>query len=326
MSEKEIKMRTLGKSGIQVTEMGLGLWAVGGDAWGPTDDDESLSAIDASLDAGVNFFDTADLYGGGHSEELLGKAMKDRRERFVVATKIGLKDFDRDKNLSAYDTVQKLIAGVESNLQRLQTDYIDIIQSHISFREPSLECFLEGFQILQRAGKVRAYGVSTSNYQYLQEFNADDGCATLQIDFSILNRTAENEIFPYCQEKDIGVIIRGPLAMGILTGKFNPEKKFGQFDWRRSWQENPDEREVYLQDLQKVEKLNALTNGRSLTQVALQFVLSKKTVSVVIPGSKTTDQVIENVGAARMPPLSAQDLSYIETITPRGGGRKIWPA
>lgn len=326
MSEKEIKMRTLGKSGIQVTEMGIGLWAIGGDAWGRTDDDESLSAIDAALDAGVNFFDTADLYGGGHSEELLGRAMKGRRERFVVATKIGLKDFDRDKNLSAYDTVQKLIAGVESNLQRMQTDYIDIIQSHISFRDPTLECFLEGFQILQRAGKVRAYGVSTSNYHYLQEFNADDGCATLQIDFSILNRTAENEILPYCQEKNVGVIIRGPLAMGILTGKFNPETKFSQFDWRRSWRENPEEHEIYLQDLQKVEKLNALTDERSLAQVALQFVLSKKTVSVVIPGSKTTEQVIENVGAALLPPLSARDLSYIETITPRGGGRKIWPA
>jgi aryl-alcohol dehydrogenase-like predicted oxidoreductase len=326
MSKEKINTRTLGKSGIEVKEMGLGLWAIGGDAWGPTDDEQSLNAIEAALDAGVNFFDTADIYGSGHSEELLGRAMKGRRDRFVVATKIGWKGFNAEKNQTAYDTVKKVIAGVESNLKRLQTDYIDIIQSHISFRDPTLECFLEGFQILQQHGKVRAYGVSTSTYGYLQEFNADDGCATLQIDFSLLNRTPENEIFPYSQEKNIGIIVRGPLAMGILTGKFNPDSKFSEFDWRKRWKENPDEHEIFLEDLEKVEKLKALTNGRSLTQVALQFVLSKKAVGVVIPGGKTVDQVKENVEAARLPPLTAQDLSYIETITPRGGGRKIWPA
>jgi aryl-alcohol dehydrogenase-like predicted oxidoreductase len=322
----DIKKRILGKSGIEVTEVGIGLWAIGGDAWGHTDDQDSLNAIDAALDDGVNFFDTADIYGSGHSEELLGRTMKGRRDRFVVATKIGWQDFDAEKNQSAYNTVKKLIAGVESNLERLQTDYIDIIQSHIHFSEPTLECFLEGFQILQRSGKVRGYGVSTSNYQYLQEFNADDGCATLQIDFSILNRTAENEIFPYCQEKDIGIIVRGPLAMGILTGKFSAESKISEFDWRQRWLENPDEHEIFLQDLKKVEKLNALTNGRSLTQMALQFVLSKKAVTTVIPGCKTTGQVRENVAAALLPQLSAQDISYIDTVTPRGGGRKIWPA
>jgi aryl-alcohol dehydrogenase-like predicted oxidoreductase len=322
----EIKMRTLGKTGIQISEIGLGLWAIGGDAWGHTDDEESLNAIDVALDAGMNFFDTADIYGSGHSEELLGKAMEGRRERFVVATKIGWQDFDAENNQTAYDTVKKLIAGVESNLKRLGTDYVDIIQSHISFHDPTLECFLEGFQILQRHGKVRGYGVSTSNYQYLQDFNADDGCATLQIDFSILNRTPENEIFPYCQEKNIGVIVRGPLAMGILTGKFNPDTKFSEFDWRSRWQENSEEREVYLDDLQKTERLKALTDERSLAQLALQFVLSKKAVSVVIPGCKTAEQVNENVGATSLPPLTAQDLSYIDSITPRGGGRKIWPA
>jgi aryl-alcohol dehydrogenase-like predicted oxidoreductase len=322
----EIKKRTLGKSGIEVAEIGFGLWAVGGDAWGHTDDVESMNAIDAALDAGVNFFDTADIYGHGHSEELLGKAMEGRRERFVVATKIGWIDYEAEKNQTAYDTVKKLLAGVESNLKRLQTDYIDILQSHISFHDPTMECFLEGFQILQTHGKVRAYGVSTSNYQYLQEFNADDGCATLQIDFSLLNRTAENEIFPYCQEKNIGLIGRGPLAMGILTGKFGPDTKFSEFDWRSRWQENTEEREIYLDDLHKVEKLKALTDERTLAQLALQFVLSKKSVSVVIPGCKTTDQVSENVSAALLPPLVAQDLSYLESITPRGGGRKIWPA
>ncbi|GAB4537188.1 MAG: hypothetical protein Fur0018_27930 [Anaerolineales bacterium] len=140
--------RTLGKSGLDVTEIGFGLWAAGGDAWGPTDDQDILDAIDYSLDQGMNFFDTADVYGWGHSEELLGKAMKGRRERFIVATKIGWRDFDGEAGRSAYTTVEKLIEGVESNLRRLQTDYIDVIQSHINFRDPTMEIFLEGFQRL----------------------------------------------------------------------------------------------------------------------------------------------------------------------------------
>jgi aryl-alcohol dehydrogenase-like predicted oxidoreductase len=230
MAQQNIEERRLGKSGMQVTKIGLGLWAAGGDAWGPTDDQESLSAIDMALDLGVNFFDTSDVYGAGHSEELLGRAMKGRRDRFIVATKIGWRDFDGERNQSAYDTVEKLIAGVESNLARLQTDYVDVIQSHINFREPTMEVFVEGFQRLQWEGKVRAYGVSTSDFEYLKAFDGDGGCATLQIDYSILNRTPEQDIFPYCIEQGIGVIIRGALAMGILTGKFGPDTQFGEGD------------------------------------------------------------------------------------------------
>jgi aryl-alcohol dehydrogenase-like predicted oxidoreductase len=173
-----LKKRILGKSGIEVTEIGLGLWAAGGSDWGPTDDREIASAIDTALDLGVTFFDTSDVYGAGHSEELLGKSMKGRRERFVVATKIGWRGFDGEARRTAYDSVAKLIAGVESNLARLETDYVDVIQSHISFRDPTMEIFLEGFQRLEQAGKVRAYGLSTSDFDYIRAFNHDGRCAT----------------------------------------------------------------------------------------------------------------------------------------------------
>jgi len=325
MTTQPLEKRTLGKSGIEVTKIGIGLWAVGG-SWGQTDDRESLNTIDAALDAGVTFFDTADVYGAGHSEELLGRAMKGRRERFIVATKIGWRDFDRERNQTAYDTVEKLVAGVESNLRRLGTDYVDVIQSHIGFRDPTMEVFLAGFQKLQREGKVRAYGVSTSDFEYLQAFNANGGCATLQIDYSILNRTPEADIFPYCLENDIGVIVRGPLAMGILTGKFNPDTQFGEGDFRRRWQENPEEREIYLQDLGKVDGLRPLAEDRTLAQLALQFVLAHPAVTVVIPGAKTVRQLKDNVGAALLPPLPPEELAHIDAITPPGGGRKIWPA
>jgi len=322
----EIEKRILGKSGIEVTKIGVGLWAIGGDQWGEVDDRDSLDMIDAALDLGINFFDTADIYGGGHSEELLGEAMKSRRDQFVVATKIGWKGFDGDKGASAYDTVEKLIAGVESNLERLQTDYVDVIQSHIDFHEPNMEIFVEGFQKLQEQGKVRAYGVSTSDFEYLKAFNADNKASTLQIDYSILNRTPEKNIFPYTMEKDIGVLVRGPLAMGILTGKFTKDTRFKEGDFRQNWIKNEDEHQVFLSDLEKVEKLKPLTDGRSLAQLAIQFVIQHPAVTLAIPGAKRISQLKENVKAALEPELTPEDLALIESITPPGGGRKIWPA
>ncbi|MCS7286345.1 MAG: aldo/keto reductase [Anaerolineae bacterium] len=308
--------RVLGKSGIEVSVIGMGLWAIGGDYWGSIDDQEALQAIGRALELGVNFFDTADVYGDGHSEELLGLAMKGRRDKFVVTTKIGWKGYDREHGRSAYDTPEKVIAGVEESLRRLQTDYIDLIQCHINFRDPTMENFVEGFQRLQQGGKVRAYGVSTSDFEYLKAFNADGRGATLQIDYSILNRTPEREVFPYCIENNIGVIARGPLAMGRLTSKFSPNTRFPPDDWRRRWIEDPDEYGIF----------RPLAERRSLAQLALQFVISSPAVSVAIPGARSASQVEENVKAALLPPLTPEELSFIDSVVPPGGGRKIWPA
>jgi aryl-alcohol dehydrogenase-like predicted oxidoreductase len=321
-----LKTRTLGKSGIVVTEIGMGLWAAGGDQWGPTDDQAVLDAIDSALDAGITFFDTADVYGSGHSEELLGQAMRGRRDRFIVATKIGWQNFDSMRGQTAYHSVEQLIAGVESNLRRLQTDYIDLMQSHISYREPTMEVFLAGFQRLQEQGKIRAYGVSTSDFDYLKHFNHDGRCSTLQIDYSLLNRTPEEEILPYCQEHHIGVIVRGALAMGILTGKFTAETQFAEGDFRQNWQTDPQQHATFRDDLEKVGRLRALADGRSLAQLAVQFVLAHPAVSTVIPGAKSTRQIQETAQAGQLPPLSATKLSQIAAITPPTGGRKIWPA
>jgi aryl-alcohol dehydrogenase-like predicted oxidoreductase len=322
-----LKLRTLGKSGIKVTEIGLGLWAAGGGEWGRPDDAESLSAIDAALDQGVTFFDTSDVYGNGHSEELLGEAMRGRRDRFIVATKIGWRGFDGQQRRTAYDSVEKLIAGVESNLQRLKTDYVDLIQSHINFRDPTMEVFLEGFQQLKRAGKVRAYGMSSSDFEYIQAFNQDGQCATLQIDYSVLNRTPEGSIFDYCASHGIGVIVRGALAMGILTGKLGPDSQFGEGDFRRKWLTDPDQSAIYKRDLAHVAELRGVERtGRTLAQAALQFTLAHPAVSTVIPGARNARQVAGNVGAASAVPLSKEDWALIDRVVPPRGGRKIWPA
>jgi aryl-alcohol dehydrogenase-like predicted oxidoreductase len=317
-----VKRRVLGKSGIDVSEVGFGLWAAGGDFWGPTDDGVILDAIDLALERGVNFFDTADVYGGGHSEELLGKAMQGRREQFVVATKIGWQGFSDETQSSAYTTVEKLTAGVESNLQRLQTDYVDLIQSHIDFRDPTMEILLEGFRRLQREGKVRAYGVSTSDFDYLQAFNTDGGCSSLQVDYSILNRTAEQDILPYCQENGIGVIVRGALAMGILAGKFHEGTRFPEGDFRRRWHDSADEYRVFLNDLALVDRLRPLATHCSMAQLALKFTLAYPAVTTVIPGIKDPAQASANIAAAEIEVA----LDEIDAVVPPGGGRKIWPA
>jgi aryl-alcohol dehydrogenase-like predicted oxidoreductase len=321
-----LKTRILGKSGIAVTEIGMGLWAAGGDQWGPTDDRAVLDAIGYALDLGVNFFDTADIYGSGHSEELLGQAMRGRRDRFIVASKIGWQNFDSARGQTAYTSVEQFVAGVESNLRRLQTDYIDVMQSHINYREPTMEIFREGFQRLQQQGKIRAYGVSTSDFAYLQQFNHDGHCSTLQIDYSLLNRTPETTIFPYCQEHKIGVIVRGALAMGILTGKFTAETQFADGDFRQNWQNDPEQRAIFQQDLANVERLRSVAGSRTLTQLAVQFVLAHPAVSTVIPGAKNKQQIRETVQAGYLPTLTMDDLAGVASITPPGGGRKIWPA
>ncbi len=322
----ELQRRRLGKTGLMVSEIGFGLWAAGGNEWGPTDDQTILDTIDRALEAGVNFYDTADVYGMGHSEELLAQAMDGRRDQFIVATKIGWIGYDEMRDRTGYDTVDKLIAGVESNLRRLDTDYIDVLQSHIDHREATMEIFLEGFQRLVEQGKVRFYGVSTSDFEYLQAFNQDGRCSTLQIDYSILHRMPETDILPYCQSEDIGVIIRGALAMGILAGKFTANSTFPDGDFRRNWTENAEENRVFKDDLRKVEQLRPLEDGRTLAQAALQFTLAHPAVSTVIPGIKDQRQLDVNVAAALLPRLSASEMRLIDKVVPRGGGRKIWPA
>lgn len=323
-----LRRRPLGSaSGLLVTDVGLGLWAVAGGEWGPGDDADSLAAIEAAFDAGVNFFDTADVYGAGHSEELLGRSMRGRRDRFVVATKIGWTDFDRDRDRSQYDTVEKLVAGVAGSLRRLGTDYVDVIQCHVGYPEPNTGVFIEGFRHLQEAGMVLAWGVSTSDIDHLQRFNAEGDCGVLQVDYSILNRFPEREILPYCQEHGIGVIVRGPLGMGLLTGKFAADDTFPEGDFRRGWIEDASQRSQFLADLAIVEKLKAVVPaGESLSQFALRFVLSHPAVSTVIPGARNQKQAEANVAAGRQPLLSRSELAAIDRIVAPGGGRRVWPA
>ncbi|HGE5781054.1 aldo/keto reductase [Bacillus pseudomycoides] len=305
-----MKYRTLGKTGLTVSEIGFGAWAIGGDEWGPVNDKHSITAMKKAIECGVNFIDTADVYGLGHSEKLVAQSIKEHRNDIVLSTKGGLigHHYDPDGE-PVYDTVEKVIAVFETSLLRLQTDYIDVYFCHIWWdKKEETEAFLRAFEILKRDGKVRAVGVSTHDLQYIKNFNKDGEIDVVQLDYSILNRAPENDILPYLQEQNLGAVIRGPLKMGILTGKFTEQTTFPEGDLRQDWP-----KETWFQDdLRKVEQLRYLSNPkRTLGQLALRYVLSHPAVSVAIPGAKTANQAAENTAASVRPLLLEEELTYI---------------
>jgi myo-inositol catabolism protein IolS len=305
-----VRYRQLGRTGIEVSCIGFGGWAIGGDAWGPVDDDESLEAIDRAIELGITLFDTADVYGRGRSEELLGRALARRRDQAVIATKVGLWHSGGDRP-NAYVDPRMVVESCEASLRRLQTDHIDIYQCHLWWDE-NTEIFLEAFEQLKAQGKVRAYGVSTNEPDHLRHFNQDGRCGTLQFDYSILNRGPEHELLAYADEHNIGTLARGSLRMGILTGKFSAETAFPEGDVRGAWSDE----DWYEEQLAKTERLKALaTDSRSLTQVALAYVLRHPAVDATIPGAKRPAQIDQNAVAADVT-LSPADLDFIDQISP----------
>ncbi len=330
-----MQYRLLGKTGLQVSAIGLGTWAIGGDRWGPSDDQQSRAAFERAYELGVNFYDTADIYGRGHSEELLGVWLKTvARDHVYVATKTGLlfnhwtryrnlrrrltqgaRKIGLPRRLSAqhrYLRPAEIIAACEGSLRRLQTDYIDLYQDHLWWDE-HVEVFAEAFHRLRDAGKIRFFGLSADDPHYIRRFyRVAGGMDTLQIDYSILHREAEREALPFCREHGIGVIVRGPLAMGKLAGKFTVTTTFPDGDQRQAWTVEPG-RSGFLVDLERVEQLRPVAGARPLSQIALSFVLRHHAVSTVIPGARNSHQVADNVAAAQLDLTSAQ-LSVIQAV------------
>ena len=313
-----MEYRLLGNTGIKVSEIGFGAWAIGGDAWGPVEDARSKAALERALELGVTFIDTADVYGDGHSETLVGEVIKGKRDQIVLATKGGLMGHHRDlQGEPVYDRPEKVIEAFEASLKRLGTDYLDVYFDHIWWdKEEETKAFLAAFAQLKREGRVRAVVVSTDSFDYVKHFNRDGGLDVVQLDYSILNRNAEKEILPYCQEHGIGVVVRGPLRMGLLTGKFTPDTRFPEGDIRKDWPEEA----WFKESLEKVERLRHLeADGQALGQLALRFVLDHPAVSVAIPGAKTPEQVEANVGASVRPLLSAETRQHIDDVAPVAG-------
>ncbi len=290
-----MQYRRLGKTGWQVSAISMGCWGIGGQ-WGPVAEEEAIRTIHAALDLGINLLDTADAYGLGVSEELVGKALRGRkRDGMYVATKVG--NFARRQNAAlTYDSPHHVYLCCDASLGRMKIDTIDFYQCHIGdLKDPSV--FLEAFERLVEQGKIRAYGISTDSVAVAEAFNREGHCAAVQLNYSMVNRAPEAELLPWCAANDVGTLLRGPIAQGLLAGKFTPETRFDD-SVRMGWNEG-EAHTRFLDRVAKVEQLRFLERpDRSLAQAALQWTLLNPAVTCAIPGAKDVAQITSNAQAA----------------------------
>jgi aryl-alcohol dehydrogenase-like predicted oxidoreductase len=323
--------RTLGKSGIEVSAMGMGCWAIGGPwtydnaenepypaGWGKIDDKESIRAIHAGLDLGINFFDTAANYGAGHSERVLGKALEGKRDQVVIATKFG---YVVDEKKKLIQNVQEVVPDniekdCENSLRRLNTEYIDLYQLHVGDYDPEkAPAVMEILEGLVKAGKIRSYGWSTDDPESARVFGGGEHCAAIQ---HILNVLVDMPaMLDVCDEFDLGSINKTPLFMGILTGKFNPDSTFPEDDVRQGWNLKDDDRGGRrLKQLEAVRDV-LTSDGRTLAQAALGWIWARHDRTIPIPGFKTVKQVKENVKAFELGSLKEDHMQEIERLLER---------
>lgn len=317
-SSSRTPARRLGPDGPQVSAIGFGAWAIGGPAsrdgrpigWGEVDDDESVAAVHAALDAGVTFVDTANVYGAGHSERVLNRALAGRRDDVVIATKFG-NVIDEEKRIAVrQDTSPEQIRDqCDGSLTRLGTDHIDLYQLHVGdLPLDQVDGVLEVLEELVEAGKIRAYGWSTDDPQRAEAFTKGPHCASIQQSFSIVNGNAET--LAVCERHGLASIVRGPLSMGLLTGKMSRDTTFADNDTRTvgfDWQGEQGRR---LDALGKIRGI-LTEDGRTLAQGALGWLLAKSPNFVPIPGIRTVAQAEDNAGVLSVGPLSEDQLSRI---------------
>lgn len=304
-----MKYRELGRTGWNVSEVSFGCWAIGG-TWGTVDDKESLAALHKALDLGVNFFDTADVYGGGRSERLLAQLRKERKEKFYIATKAGRM---LDPHVSSGYNRRNLTLFVDRSLKNLRTDAIDLLQLHCPptevYYRPDVFDVLDDFV---KAGKLRHYGVSVEKVEEALKAIEYPGVQSVQIIFNIFRQRPSELFFPEAQRRKVGILARVPLSSGLLAGKMTKSTKFEEDDHRSFNREGEafDRGETFSgidfdKGLQAVESLRALVpHGSTMAQLALQWILSFSAVTCTIPGAKRPTQVEENLGAVDLPPLS----------------------
>jgi len=308
-----VQRRPLGRTGLDVSEIGFGAWAIGGNAhgnsYGPTKDTESIEAVRRAVDLGVNFFDTADVYGWGHSEEVLGQALEGRREEVFLATKVG-GDFYRGGVRMNFDPGY-LAFALDRSLQRLRTDHVDLYQLH----NPPAELMTdpttyEVLDALKGEHKIDHYGVSVHEpVEALLCLEAGKP-ETLQIPFSLFRQEWIEEVLPQARRAGVGIIAREPLGNGFLTGRIHPDATFPTGDIRHHWPPS-----MIAGRSAVAERLSFLVKpNRTMAQAALRFVLAFPETSLAIPGAKTDAQVDENVGAADAPPLTDSEIKESRTL------------
>jgi aryl-alcohol dehydrogenase-like predicted oxidoreductase len=311
--------RALGRTGWKVSEISFGAWAIGG-SWGDVSDADSLAALHAALDGGVNFFDTADVYGDGRSERLMAKLKQERKEKFYIATKAGRR---LDPHTAAGYNHQNLTAFVERSLKNLNTEAIDLLQLHC----PPTEVYYmpEVFGSLDemvRAGKLRHYGVSVEKVEEALKAIEFPNVQSVQIIFNIFRQRPADLFFAEAQKKKVGILARVPLASGLLSGKITRDSRFAKDDHRNFNRHGEafDRGETFSgvdfeTGLNAVEELKSFVpEGATLAQLALRWILEFPAVTCSIPGAKRPAQVAENIAASALPPLSKAALKKIGAL------------
>jgi len=320
--------RHLGKSGIQSSAMGLGCWAIGGPfwegetpvGWGEVDDKESVSAIQRALDYGISFFDTADVYGTGHSERILARALKEQRTKVVIATKFGNTFDEPSRQMTGSNASPEYIRNAcDASLQRLQTDYIDLYQFHLNdYPAEKAAEVRDALEELVASGKIRAYGWSTDFPERAQVFAQGHHCIAVQHQMNVLDDAGA--IITLCEKFNLASINRGPLAMGLLTGKYQAGSTVGIDDVRGSkspaWMKyfkdgkpNP----LWLKKFEDIREI-LMSDGRTIAQGALAWLWGRSYQTIPIPGFRTVTQVEENCSAMTFGPLHPEQMSEITTL------------
>ncbi len=318
-----MEYRPLGRTGWNISEIGFGAWGIGGDAWGPTRDEESLAALNKAIDLGVNFVDTADVYGEGRSERLIAEVRRQRSEQIIVATKAGRK---LNPHIASGYNRQNLTNFVEQSLRNLQTDALDLLQLH----SPPSEVYdmPEVFGILDdlmKEGKLRYYGVSVERVAEALKAIEYPNVQSVQIIFNMFRVKPAEQFFSAARKRKVGILARVPLASGLLTGKLRSDTQFAPND-HRSYNRHGeafDQGETfsgvdYQTGLRAVEELRALVPpGATLAQLALRWILMFPEVTAAIPGAKNPRQAQDNVLAANLPPLSPETMHKVREVYDR---------
>jgi len=290
--------RPFGKLGWLVSAVGMGTWNIGGQ-WGKVSDADADATIRAAFESGMNVFDSAESYGvpHGRSEELLGRALIGIRGRVTLVTKIGNWG-KRHGDAVPKTSVDMIRLCVHASLYRLRTDWIDVMLCHEGKVE-NPEIYLESFDLLKEQGLIRAYGISTDSLDVLKRFNRRGTCDVVQLRYSLLDRRAEAELLPYCQEHGIALMVRGPLAQGLLSGRYGAESRFADDDMvRAGWNSGGRGHEAFLSKVAQVERLSKrVPCGPEMIQAALRFSFSHPTLPVAIPGARSIEQARTNAFA-----------------------------
>jgi len=320
--------RRLGRLGIEVSALGMGCWAIGGpfwrgetpSGWGNVDDAESTRAIRRALDLGVTFFDTANVYGAGHSEKVLGAALGKKRDAVVIATKFSNVFDEKTRQVTGSDaSAAGIRAACEASLRRLGTDYIDLYQFHdATYPAEKAQPVRETLEALVAEGKIRAYGWSTDFVDRAEIFARGPKCASIQFQLNVLDDNAP--VISLCEREGLAGINRGPLAMGLLTGAYTPDTRPSADDVRGarapSWMKYFKNGRPDAEWLRKRDAIRQIleSGGRTLAQGALGWIWARSPVTIPIPGFRTVKQVEENAGALALGPLAPDQVARIEKL------------